>query len=77
MVIIDLCFVYFRDDMEYVDIYFGDLEVESIIEQKDYESFQFICKYILFFEIPFQTELNLRAVERVTLLRFLFGIHPY
>ena len=46
-VIINLFFFPIRNDMAHVDIYFGDLEVESIIEQKDYESFQFICKYLL------------------------------
>ena len=30
--------------MAHVDIYYGDMEVESIIEQKEYEGFQFICK---------------------------------
>ena len=39
-------FVYFcRKNLAFVDIFYGDMEIESITEQKEYEIFQFICKY--------------------------------
>ena len=39
--------IFCRKNIAYVDIYYGDLEVESIIEQKEYEGFQFICKHTI------------------------------
>ncbi|XP_072014394.1 acid-sensing ion channel 5-like [Amphiura filiformis] len=36
---------YMRKNFAYVEIYFGDLEIERIVEQKDYELFQFICDW--------------------------------
>ncbi|XP_072014348.1 acid-sensing ion channel 2-like [Amphiura filiformis] len=36
---------YLRENMVHVDIFFGDLKVEEIKEQVDYEFFQFICDW--------------------------------
>ncbi|XP_072051789.1 uncharacterized protein [Amphiura filiformis] len=36
---------YLRDNMVHVEIFFGDLKVEEIKEQTEYELFQFICDW--------------------------------